>query len=76
MPRNHAFPPRLLPVSAASHYLGISESMLPTLRLPRREIGAKRLYDIQDLDAWADEQSYEGPQERGRVSRADEAFGL
>lgn len=36
-----AFAPRLLPAPEAAHYLGISESTLRLLGLPRLKIGAK-----------------------------------
>ncbi|MDD9727189.1 helix-turn-helix domain-containing protein [Roseovarius sp. SK2] len=54
------FPPLLMPAPAAAHYLGLSESTLRTLELPRRVVGAKRLYDRRDLDRWADGLPYEG----------------
>lgn len=53
------FAPRLLPAPLAARYLGVSESMLRTLDLPRKELGAKRVYDRTDLDAYADALPYE-----------------
>lgn len=73
MPAHRDFPPRLMPAPVAAHYLGVSESMLRTLSLPRREIGAKRLFDKADLDAYADSLPYEGREET--TCQADEAFG-
>lgn len=48
--KHHAFTPRLLPASAAAHYLGVSESTLRGLEIARVTIGAKRLYDVVALD--------------------------
>lgn len=54
------FLPRLLGEAAAASYLGVSQTTLRGLGLPRREIGARRLYDRIDLDAYADALPYEG----------------
>lgn len=59
MPATHEFPPLLMPAPSAAHYLGVSESTLRALGLPRRVIGRKRLYDRRDLDRWADSLPYE-----------------
>jgi len=48
------FPPRLLSSVSAAAYLGISETTLRTLGLPRRMLGTRRLYDRYDLEAYAD----------------------
>lgn len=61
MDRPASFAPRLLPAPLAAHYLGVSETMLRTLGLPRKRLGAKRLYDRFDLDAYADELPREEP---------------
>lgn len=71
MPATRNFPPRLMPSPQAAHYLGMSESMLRTLDLPRREMGAKRVYDKADLDAYADSLPYEA----GRKNTCDALFG-
>ena len=68
------FPPRLMPAPVAAHYLGVSESTLRTLSLPRRQLGAKRVYDKADLDAFADTLPYDG-QEESECDAADQAFG-
>ncbi|TCP20693.1 helix-turn-helix transcriptional regulator [Rhodovulum adriaticum] len=60
MSRSFAFAPRLLKAPAAAHYLGISESKLLTTGIPRRVSEGNKLFDIRDLDAWADELPYEG----------------
>ncbi|OUS33189.1 hypothetical protein A9Q94_19985 [Rhodobacterales bacterium 56_14_T64] len=77
----YAFTPRLLPSPAAAAYLGVSESMLRKLGIPRKEQGAKRLYDRTDLDAHADELPYEGQPdnvdiEEQAVNACDDAFGV
>ena len=54
------YQPRLLAVAEAAAYLGISASTLRTLDLPRRMLGAKRLYDRLDLDAYASSLPIEG----------------
>ncbi|WP_306131096.1 DNA-binding protein [Roseovarius sp. MMSF_3350] len=54
------FPPRLMPAPVAARYIGVSESTLRTLDIPRRELGSKRLYDRFDLDAYASDLPYEG----------------
>ncbi|MVO17137.1 helix-turn-helix domain-containing protein [Parasedimentitalea huanghaiensis] len=74
-------PPRLLPSPAAAAYLGVSESMLRKLGIPRKEQGAKRLYDRSDLDAHADDLPYEvQPENRNNEEKAitacDDAFGM
>ena len=55
-----AFVPRLLPAPQAAAYLGVSETTLRGLSLPRRVLGGKRLYDRLTLDAYADGLETEG----------------
>lgn len=76
MSRSFAFAPRLLPAPAAAHYLGMSESKLRGLRIPRREDGANRLYDIRHLDEYADNLPIEGAQEWQDHQQADQAFAI
>lgn len=52
--------PGLLTESGAATYLGISNSKLRELKLPRRELGRKRLYDRRDLENYIDSLPYEG----------------
>lgn len=54
------FVPRLLPSPEAARYLGVSESTLRGLGIPRRMLGAKRLYDRHALDAYASDLPVEG----------------
>lgn len=69
------FPPRLMPAPQAAHYLGVSESTLRNLPIPRRQLKAKRLYDKVDLDAFVDGLSYEAVDLIDDTSAADKAFG-
>lgn len=69
-----SFPPRLLSVSAAAAYLGLSATTLRGLPIPRRMHNSRRLYDIRDLDAYADALPYEGDSDE--VTRCDERFAM
>ncbi|MGZ9812312.1 helix-turn-helix domain-containing protein [Pseudoroseicyclus sp. H15] len=73
MPDIRAITPRLLPSPLAAAYLGVSESTLRTLSIPRKELGAKRLYERADLDAYADALPYEHGGEGSNT--CDGAFG-
>ncbi|MEG4645162.1 hypothetical protein BDE18_0673 [Paracoccus pantotrophus] len=70
-----AFAPRLLPAPEAAHYLGISETTLRGLGLPRRMLGGKRLYDRITLDEYASGLPVEGEVDDDEVSRCDKIFG-
>ncbi|KPQ06158.1 MAG: Helix-turn-helix domain [Rhodobacteraceae bacterium HLUCCA12] len=65
-----AFTPRLLPAPEAAAYLGVSTSTLRNLPIPRRILGAKRLYDRIDLDAYASDL----PTEDNGVNTCDAVF--
>lgn len=73
------FAPRLMPAPQAAHYLGVSETTLRGLEIPRRELGGKRLYDRLDLDAFADslatERVGENPGGAERVNTCRGKFG-
>lgn len=60
------FAPRLLPALEAAHYLGISETTLRGLKLPRRMLGGKRLYDRLTLDEYASDLPVEGEAAEGQ----------
>jgi len=60
MPATRDFAPRLMPAPQAAHYLGVSPSTMRALPIPRRALGAKRVYDKADLDAYADSLPYDG----------------
>lgn len=69
------FKPRLLPSPKAAAYLGISESTLRTLNLPRRVLGSKRLYDVWTLDEYADSLTVEGQEVEPEVNTCRGKFG-
>lgn len=54
------FAPRLLGVSEAAAYLGVSATTLTSLPIPRRVLGRRRLFDRLDLDRYASDLPYEG----------------
>ena len=58
-----SFAPRLLAAPDAASYLGVSASTLRGLPIQRRKLGAKRLYDRFDLDAYASDLPTEGQEE-------------
>ena len=60
MTRSLHFTPRLLPAPAAAHYIGVSESKLRDLPIPRKILDGKRVYDRLELDAFADSLTTEG----------------
>lgn len=71
MPRQDiSFAPRLLPTPEAAAYLGVSETMLRGLPIPRKMLGAKRLYDRLVLDEFASSLPTEGEAEE--VNSCDE----
>lgn len=66
------FAPRLLPSPQAAAYLGVSETTLRGLSLPRKMLGGKRLYDRLTLDAYASGLPDEG---ENRRNTCDAVFG-
>ncbi|MCA0963248.1 DNA-binding protein [Salipiger bermudensis] len=54
MPTTLDFAPRLMPVTQAAHYIGVSPSKLRCLPIPRKILDGKRVYDRFDLDSYAD----------------------
>ena len=67
------FAPRLLTSAQAAHFLGVSETTLRTLAIPRRILHGKRLFDRAALDAFADSLPLEGSE--GGHSICDQIFG-
>ncbi len=57
------FAPRLLPSPQAAAYLGVSETTLRGLSIPRRMLGGKRLYDRLALDEYASSLPCEGEED-------------
>lgn len=52
--------PRLMTAPIAARYLGISETSLRGLDLPRKKLGNKRLFDRLELDAYINSLETEG----------------
>lgn len=80
--RTEAFPltyqPRLLPAPEAAKYIGVSETTLRGLGLPRRVLGRKRLYDRFDLEAFVNSMRYdldEAESGEGDRAQCDRLFG-
>lgn len=81
MPLTKDFAPRLFPAPQAAHYLGVSVSKLATLSIQRRVLGGKRVYDRNDLDAFADDLPYEVVEKQPIKGKdicddLDQAFGV
>ena len=76
MSKSYAFTPRLVQETAAAHYLGMSPSKLRSLGLPRRVSDGNKLYDIRDLDAFADALPYEGQETWEKNEETDLAFEI
>jgi hypothetical protein len=68
------FPPRLMGAREAAAYLGISETTLRGLGLPRCVLGSRRLYDKLELDAFASDLPTEG-QAESEGNSCDSLFG-
>ena len=66
--------PALLGERDAACYLGISPTSLRKLDLPRRTLGARRLYDRRDLDAFVDALPYEDEGD-AEAEKCDRVFG-
>lgn len=77
MSNSFAFPPRLMSEHTAAYYLGISPAKLRTADIPRKVDGGRRLYDVRDLDARADELAYDRDMADAEAANAaaDDAFG-
>lgn len=69
------FPARLMPAPRAAAYLGISETKLLTLKLPRRMLDGKRFYDRLMLDDYADSLTLEGQEPAEEVNTYRGKFG-
>ena len=56
-----AYQPAHLGEKAAAFFLGgISDTKLRDLKIPRRCLGRRRLYDRRDLEAYVDSLPYDG----------------
>jgi hypothetical protein len=69
--------PRLMGEAAAAAYIGVSPSTLRSLPIPRKALGARRLYERVDLDSYADSLPYEDEiHERQERAACDSIFGV
>ena len=66
--------PALLSERDAAAYLGISPSKLRTLKLPRRVLDRRRLYDRADLDSYVASLPYDNESDL-ECREADRVFG-
>ena len=57
---SESYQPALLGEKAAAFFLGgISDTKLRDLKIPRRCLGRRRLYDRRDLEAFVDSLTYD-----------------
>ncbi|MCB5412394.1 helix-turn-helix domain-containing protein [Pseudogemmobacter faecipullorum] len=54
-----SYQPRLLGAAEAAAYMGVSETKLRGLNIPRRMMDGRRLFDRFDLDRFASDLPYE-----------------
>ncbi|AXC50023.1 DNA-binding protein [Paracoccus suum] len=74
---NLTYLPRLLGEAEAARYIGVSANTLRALSIPRRVLGARRLYLRDDLDAYAYALPSEGqPNIEAEEDACDRAFGI
>lgn len=71
-----SFQPRLMSAPEAARYLGLSETTLRGLGLPRRELGKRRLYDRYDLEAFANSLRYDAEETDTAGEDSDECDRL
>lgn len=77
MSRHYGYAPRLMQAPEAARYLGVSESKFRTLGIRSRISGGNRLWDIRDLDDFADRLAYEGDNScNTELEKASAAFGM
>lgn len=72
------YQPRLMPAPDAARYIGVSETTLRGLGLPRRVLGKKRLYDRYDLEAYVNDMRYDAEEAdtaSGEREECDRLFG-
>ena len=73
--RIEPLPRALLSEEDAALYLGIGRTTLRGLGIPRRKLGARRLFDVRDLDAFRDNLPYEGEDDSSEERECDAVFG-
>ena len=68
---SESYQPALLGEKAAAFFLGgISDTKLRDLKIPRRCLGRRRLYDRRDLEAYVDSLPYDG--EEAQIDEGEE----
>lgn len=68
--------PRLLSAPEAAKYIGVSETTLRGLPIPRKVLGKRRLFDRYSLDAWVNELPDDGQDhDSGDRDECDRLFG-
>lgn len=76
MSRSYGYTPRLMQAPEAARYLGMSESKIRSLPIPKKVSGGNRVYDIRDLDNFADLLEYEGTKNCTINEQANAAFEM
>lgn len=70
----------MLSTRESAEYLGVGPTKFKELGIPPKRIGTRILYDVIDLDQFADDLTYFLEETESRQdnpeSRADEAFGI
>lgn len=71
------YPPRLMGLQDAAHYLGIGKTMLLDRGPKAKRLGTRVLWDRVDLDRWADrlgEQPLEDPDDEAEAKDVERRF--
>ncbi|PZX18409.1 hypothetical protein LX81_01040 [Palleronia aestuarii] len=78
MSQSYGYAPRLMQAREAARYLGVSESKFRSLDLQSKRSGGNRLWDLRDLDDYADRLEYNGEKtcEIETNDKAAAAFGM
>lgn len=78
MRRGAYYAPILMGVADAALYIGVSQTTLRSLPIPKKRLGARVLYHRFDLEAYAAEMNYDGEQIEtleGDREECDKLFG-
>lgn len=60
MPQSYGYAPRLMQAREAARYLGMSESKFRGLDIRSKLAGGNRLWDVRNLDDYADILEFDG----------------
>ena len=60
MSQSYGYAPRLMQAREPARYLGVSETKFRSLSLTPKRSGGNRLWDVRDLDDYADRLEYDG----------------